>query len=199
MKKNKKFNLVIIGASGSGKGTQAKIIAKNYGMLHVSSGDVLRQEVARQTPIGKKISQFLDKGMWVPNEVICKMIFSRLKEAFFRGFILDGSPRTVVQAELIDDFLEKQKLEINLVILIKVRPEVVLARREKVIADGKKFQTGRNDDYPEAFKSRFESYMKTIQPILEYYREKGILIEIDGERPIDDIYKDIVLELEKIS
>ncbi len=198
MIKNKKFNLVFIGASGSGKGTQAKIIAKDYQMVHVSSGDILRQEVAKKTQMGKKMSQYLVKGRWVSDEIICEMIFPRLEKASSQGFILDGSPRTVVQAGLIDDYLKKRGLRIDLVILIKVRPEVVLARREKVVADGKKFQTGRNDDNPEIFKKRFKSYMKTIKPILKYYRKKGVLVEIDGERPVEDIYKDIVCKLEKI-
>jgi adenylate kinase len=196
--KKRKFNLVFIGASGSGKGTQAKLISKDYQLVHISSGDVLRQEVAEKTAIGRKISSYQENGQWVPDKIIGKMIFPRLKKSFKSGFVLDGSPRTLSQAEIIDDYLSKNNSQIDLVILIKVRPEVVLARREKVVSAGKKFQPGRNDDNPEAFKKRFDSYIKTIKPILDYYRDRNILVEVDGERPVDEIYKDIKKEIEKI-
>jgi adenylate kinase len=196
--KKKPLYLVLIGASGSGKGIQAKLIAKDHHLVHISSGDVFRQEVAKKTSIGKKISQYLKKGQWVPEETICKMIFPRLKEAFETGFVLDGSPRTISQAKIIDDFLDKNGKKLDLVILIRVKPEVVLARREKVVSIGKKFQPGRNDDNPQTFKKRFDSYLKTIRPILNYYHKKNILVEIDGERPVEKIYKDIKKELEKI-
>ena len=196
--KKKKLNLVLIGASGSGKGTQAKLISKDYRLVHISSGDVLRQEVAEKTAIGKEISRYQESGQWVPDRIICKMIFPKLKKSFKSGFVLDGSPRTVSQAEIIDDYLTKNNSQINLVILIKVRPEVVLARRAKVVSSGVKFQPGRNDDNPETFKKRLDSYTKTIKPILDYYRGKNILVEVDGERPVDEIYKDIKKDLEKI-
>lgn len=195
---DKKANLVLIGVSGCGKGTQARLIAKEYGFYHISSGEVLRREVAKKTPIGKKILRYQKNGQWVPDKIIAELITPRLEEHFEEGFILDGSPRTVVQARLIDDFLKTKNEKIDLVFLIEVRPEIVLARRKRVISRGGKFQPGRKDDDTKTFQKRFDSYTKTIKPILDYYQKNKVLVKINGERSVDEIYKDIKREIEKI-
>ncbi len=196
--KRKKLYLVIIGPSGSGKGTQAKLLTDKFGLIHISMGDLLREQIQSKTEVGKRIAIFVNQGRWVPDGLVFQIIQPFLKKGSRQGFIIDGFPRTISQAEILEKFLAKEKITLDAVLLLEIRPEVILARREKVIKEGRKFQENRADDSPEIFKRRFKSYQKTINPILRFYEKRNLLIKVDGERPIKDIFQDILVRLKAL-
>lgn len=197
MNKQNNFKLVIIGPSGGGKGTQAKLIADEYKLTHISMGDLLREQINSRSGRGRKIEALIKAGKWVPDELVIDVLRPRLEEAIDKGFILDGFPRVKNQINLLDEILRANQTDLDAVLFLDIRPEVILARREKVVKNGGKFQEGRSDDDPEIFKKRFQSYLDTIDPILEEYKKRGILIKIDGERSVEDIFENIRAELEK--
>jgi len=199
MNNQNNFKLVIIGPSGGGKGTQAKLIADEYNLTHISMGDLLREQINSGSDLGVKIDSLVKAGKWVPDELVIDVLRPRLEEAMDKGFILDGFPRAQKQIDMLDKILQEKKTDLDVVLFLSIRPEIILARREKVVKSGGKFQEGRSDDDPEIFKKRFQSYLDTIDPILEEYKKRGILMEIDGERSVEDIFEDIKRELERLS
>jgi len=191
--------LVIIGLSGGGKGTQAKLLEQNWGLVHISAGELLRKEAKKKTERGKKIALFINQGKWVPSQLTFAVLKPPLVKALGKGFVLDGFPRLPDQPEMLDDFLARHGVSLTRVIHLRVRPETVIARRRRAQQEGREFYPGqeRNDESEEAIRNRFRSYQKTIGPILAYYRQRGILEEVDGERSIEEIYQDIVSRLSK--
>ena len=191
------LHLAILGPSGGGKGTQAELLAKQFKLVHLSMGDLLRQEVNRKTALGRKLQQAVNAGKLVPDELALKILFRALEKIIPRGFIIDGVPRTLNQAKLIDRFLDARRSSLDKVILLKVADEIILARRQKMIAQGKLFQPGRQDDQESILRQRLDFYRRNIGGIEKYYQKRGVLIITDGARPVDVINNDLAASLNK--
>jgi adenylate kinase len=186
------FNLVLFGPPGSGKGTQSTSIINQYGLLHISTGDILRAEVTNQTPLGQEAKKFMDAGALVPDEVVIGMIGSKLdenKEA--AGYIFDGFPRTVAQAEALDKLLEFKKAPINLVLSLEVPEQELIAR---LVNRGK--DSGRSDDNEDTAKKRFQEYLNKTAPVAEFYIQQDKLTEIIGVGTVEEIFHKICLEID---
>jgi len=191
---------VIIGPSGGGKGTQAKLLAEKFGLKHISMGELLRAEIATGSDLGNTVALAINKGNFLdtPNTltVLKKSLSSILKSG---GFILDGFPRIPDQPKALDGLLAEGGLNLDLVIHLKVSVEEIMRRREALAKKGKGFYPGqkRNDESEKAIRGRLQAYQETISPILEYYRGKELLVEVDGERTVELIHNDILDLIEK--
>ena len=192
------MNIVLIGMAGSGKGTQAKKIAEKYGLKHISTGDVLRAEVATGSDLGKKIKDFQDKGELVPTSIVVEA----LKKYLADNNIFDGFPRNLEQAKALDEFVK-----VDLVIYLKIPDEVAVDRLSKrrqcescgfitdsshdkcPVCGGRLFQ--RSDDTPEAIKKRLALFHDVTEPLLEYYKPRDIVHIVDGVRSVDEIFQEI--------
>ncbi|MBI5867040.1 MAG: adenylate kinase [candidate division Zixibacteria bacterium] len=178
---------IMLGPPGSGKGTQAKKLAAAFGADHLSTGDMLRSEVASGTELGCSARTYMDRGDLVPDELILKMIAGRLESmSNGDGFILDGFPRTEAQAVALDKMLDTMKRSIDRVVLVKVGDEEIKSRLA-----GRARQEGRADDTEEVINRRLDVYRKQTAPLIAYYSGKGRLSEVVGERPIDVVYGDL--------
>ncbi len=207
--------IVLIGAPGAGKGTQAALLEKELGIPHISSGDMLREAVAKGTELGRLAKSYMDRGELVPDEVMIKLILERLSMADCRnGALLDGFPRTPEQAKALDEALAKEGKAIALVPYLKVSLEKLLERlsgrwtcrncqavyhmvynppkddKRCDFCGGELYQ--REDDKPETARRRLEVYFAQTAPLLEYYRKAGLLREVDGERAIEEIYQELI-------
>lgn len=181
------FNLVLFGPPGSGKGTQSANIIDKYNLVQLSTGDILRMEVKNETPLGIEAKKFMDQGQLVPDEVVIGMISSKLDEnPEVKGFIFDGFPRTVAQAEALDNLLEFKNNPINLVISLLVGEEELKTR---LISRGE--VSGRSDDNEEVIVNRIKEYHAKTSPVADYYRSKNTLIELPGEGSVDEIFDSI--------
>lgn len=186
------MNLIIIGPSGSGKGTQAKKIAKKYNLLHLSSGQLIRDHIKKRTNLGKKAEKYIKTGNWVPTEILFKMLLPKLKNKF----ILDGTPRYLKQCGLVDKYLERHHQKIDAVIYLFVTTKELFRRRKFY---GDKFQdASRTDNSDKLFKKRLRSGQRTMSPIVKYYQKQDKLIQIDGNRPIEPIFKNICAAISSI-
>lgn len=185
---------MIIGPSGGGKGTQAKLLEKKLGIKHISLGAVFRKEIEKKSKLGKAAKRFVVQGLWVPTEIVIATLKPVLRRALDKGFILDGFPRLPDQPPLLDEFLAKQGGRLDLVIHLQVSTQEIMRRRENLAKKGKGFYSGqkRKDESREAIISRLAAYEKTIKPILAYYRKKRILIEVDGERKVKLIHQEVL-------
>lgn len=183
------MNLIILGPQGSGKGTQAKLLAEKFGLLHLSSGDLLREQAASASAKGKIIADLLSKGDLLPFETILAVLEPAIKNAK-NGFILDGTPRDLKQAEYLDWILQKNGLQIDKVIYLSLPPEDSLTRLLK-----RAQIEHRPDDTPEIINRRLEIYEQETTPVLDYYRSRGLVVDIDGRPDIQTIFKDIVTRL----
>ena len=186
------MNLAIIGPSGSGKGTQAKLIASRYGLKHISTGTLLREEMKKNSPLASKIASYVDRGRWVPSAIIMTILKAKLTQ----NFILDGTPRYLVQCFLLDRLLGSKGQKFNAVISLTITKEE-LRRRRRLYGD--QFQTNRSDSGKKIFWARWESGRKTLGAIVNYYRARGLLLEVDGNRPPKAIFADISHHLDKIN
>jgi len=190
------LNLFIIGPSGCGKSTQAKLIAEKYTLKHLSMGQLLRDEIAAATGFGLEAKSYIDQGTWVPDDLVFDVLASKLKELNYQNFIIDGFPRMLNQGKIIEFFLKKQNQPFSLLIHLDVTFEEITARRQKL---GQDFQEAdRSDNTPEAIAARQKSYDDTILPIKEYFSGKKILFDVDGNRPVEPIFEDICLKIDKI-
>jgi adenylate kinase len=178
------FNLVLFGPPGSGKGTQSASIIEKYGLVHISTGDILRIEVSSETPLGLEAKKYMDQGMLVPDEVVIGMISSKLDEnPEVNGFIFDGFPRTVAQAEALDNLLDFKGNPINLVLSLKVSEEEL---RKRLLERGQ--TSGRTDDTEEVIVKRIKEYYAKTAPVAEYYKTKEKLIEVKGEGAVESVF-----------
>lgn len=179
------FNLILFGPPGSGKGTQSAKIVEKYGLIHLSTGDLLRKELKEKTPLGLEAQQFIDKGQLVPDEVVMGMISSALDlHAGARGFLFDGFPRTEAQAEGLDKLLTLKKSAISLVLFLEVDEEELIKR---LIHRGK--TSGRTDDSDEAIqRKRQEVYKTETLPVAAHYGKLKKVVRIDGMGGIDEIF-----------
>jgi adenylate kinase len=207
-------NLIILGPPGAGKGTQAVKIADSVGVQHLSTGDLLRDAVGKGTELGNKAKDFMKQGLLVPDEVILGMISDKLSEPIASGWILDGFPRTLKQAEALSRLLKEKDIELDKVILIDVASKILVKRltgrrvctncgaiyniveidknTQKCDKCGEGLIT-RNDDKEETVRRRLEVYFEQTTPVIDFYsKSKGLLISVDGDRSIDDITSEIM-------
>ena len=208
------MNIILLGAPGAGKGTQASKISDNYALPHISTGDIFRENIKNQTEIGLLAKSFIDKGQLVPDEVTCKIVEGRIeKEDCKNGYMLDGFPRTIAQAEALD-----QITNIDLVINIDVDFSLLLDRLcgRRVCKDcgesyhvtklngetkcsrcgGELYQ--RKDDNPETVQSRLDVYKAQTEPLIEYYGKKGILFNVEGNAAPEAVYAEISKKLDTL-
>ena len=211
------MNLVLLGAPGAGKGTQAELIIETYGLPHISTGDILRKAVADGTPLGLEAKRYMDAGELVPDEVVIGLVKERLSQPDTgAGFILDGFPRTVVQAQALDAALGELGKSIDAAVAIVVDPEVIVERLTSrrtcrtcnkitslasLAADGTCPSCGgevyqRDDDNEATVRNRLEVYERSTAPLVDYYRSAGVLSEIDGDRPVAVVFADVKAALE---
>jgi adenylate kinase len=182
------FNLILFGPPGGGKGTQAEKIVENFGLIHLSTGNLLRQEIAEKTPLGLEAKNFIDKGQLVPDEVVIGMIDSCLeKNSHAKGFLFDGFPRNLAQVEALDKLLAFRKNRINKVIKLDVPDEECMKRLMK-----RGETSGRSDDASEDVnRKRLQVYHSETAPCADYYQTQEKLIVIHGVGTIDDIFSKI--------
>ena len=183
------LNLFIIGPSGCGKSTQAKLIAEKYNLTHLSMGQILRDEMAAGTPEGLEAKSFVDSGTLVPEELTFKLLTGKLNQIGNKNFIIDGFPRSLGQGQFIEKYLTQVNEPLDLIIHLDVTFEEINARRAKM---GAEFQDkDRTDNTPEAIASRQKFYDDNNGLIMDYFTPKGLVLQVDGNRPIEPIFKDI--------
>lgn len=192
------MRLILLGPPGAGKGTQAQRLVARYGLVQLSTGDMLRAAVAAGTPVGLKAKDLMAQGALVPDDVVCAIIADRIAEPdAHNGFILDGFPRTVGQAEALDAMLKERKLGLDAVIALKVNEDALLARVEKRVAEmTARGEAVRADDNAEALKKRLDAYRAQTAPLIDYYGGKGTLNVVDGMAAIDAVEQAIAAILE---
>ena len=183
------MNLVLFGPPGAGKGTQAKILTETRGLPQLSTGDMLRAAIAAQTPLGLSSKALMDKGALVPDETVIGIIAERYDQPdCAKGAVFDGFPRTIAQAEALDQMLAKRGKKIDQVLELKVDDSVLLSRVESRIAAGGPV---RADDNPETLKKRLEVYYQATAPVLAFYRAQGKVRTLDGMKPIPEVTRQI--------
>src|SRR5690554_36816 len=213
------MRLILLGPPGAGKGTQASAIVDRYNIPHISTGDIFRANIKAGTDLGKEAKEYMDKGLLVPDEIVVSIVRDRLKEDDCKeGFLLDGFPRTVNQAVDFDARLMDMEIQLDKVINIDTSPDVLIERAtgrrickkcgrtyhvkfnkpevEGICDDDKEPLFQRDDDKEETVKKRIEVYMEQTQPLIDYYTKKRLLFNVNGNKSIDEIFEDIVNELE---
>jgi adenylate kinase len=188
-------NILLLGPQGSGKGTQASRIAAEYGLARIATGEMLRSAIAAETPLGLEVKPIVESGALVPDDLMIGLIRERLDEDDTReGFILDGFPRTMAQAEALDAMLGEIGRELDIVFELQVPDEVSIERLEK-----RAIEEGRTDDTPEAIARRLAEYHDKTEPLVGYYRLRGNLVGIHGESPIDPVFREIQEALQTVA
>ncbi|MFA7676962.1 MAG: adenylate kinase [Candidatus Omnitrophota bacterium] len=208
------IKIILFGAPGSGKGTQAVVLAQRLGVKRISLGDILRDEVKKQTPLGSEVKGYMEKGLLVPDELVSRVI----EESIIRqGFILDGYPRTLNQAKALDKILDKQGIDIDAFVVLEVDQETVinrLSKRRVCKACGAVYHLTnmpskvegvcdscggeliqRKDDNMEVIKKRWEVFNKENTPLLDFYQKKGKVISLDGRKDKDEVFEQLAKEL----
>lgn len=209
------MKIIMLGAPGAGKGTQAKQIADKFGIPHISTGDIFRANIKEGTELGRKAKGYMDAGELVPDELVCDLVVDRIqKEDCANGFILDGFPRTIPQAEALTDALNAIGQKMDYAIDIEVNDAQIVERmggRRACLGCGATYhiinippkkegicdRCGseiilRDDDKPETVQNRLNVYHEQTQPLIDYYKEQDILSEVDGMQPMDKVFADII-------
>jgi adenylate kinase len=188
-------NILLLGPQGSGKGTQAKRIAAEYGIPHVATGDMLRSAIAAGTPFGREVQPIYDSGRLVPDELMIGLIRERLDEDDAQnGFVLDGFPRTPAQAEALDGMLRDIGRELTIVFELQVSDEICTERLLK-----RAREEGRTDDTPEVIATRLELYHRQTEPLVEHYRAGGIVVGIHADGTPNEVFAEIQQALEQVA
>ena len=208
------MKIIMLGAPGAGKGTQAKKIAEKYGIPHISTGDIFRANIKDGTELGRKAKEFMDQGALVPDELTIGMLMDRIQmEDCKEGYVLDGFPRTIPQAESLKDALSERGQKIDYAINVDVPDENIINRmagRRACISCGATYHIVynpskvadvcdvcgarlvlRDDDKPETVKKRLSVYHDLTQPLIEYYKEAGVLVNVDGTQEFNKVFSDI--------
>jgi adenylate kinase len=191
------MKLILLGPPGAGKGTQAQRLVERHGIVQLSTGDMLRAAVKAGTPVGLKAKDVMARGELVSDDIVVGIIEDRIAEPdCVRGFILDGFPRTVAQAEALDQMLAKNGLHLDAVVELKVDEGILVGRIEKRVAEmTARGEPVRADDNAESLKKRLDAYRAQTAPVSDYYASKGALKTVDGMAPIDDVTKAIAAHL----
>ncbi|MFZ5353461.1 MAG: adenylate kinase [Bacillota bacterium] len=215
------MRIVLLGSPGSGKGTQASMIISSYSIPHISTGDMFRKNIKAGNEIGLEAKKYIDKGLLVPDDITLSMIENRFLEPDCQnGFLLDGFPRTLIQAEALGNELSKTGKELTAVVNLEVSDEVIISRmtgrrvcskcganynlvfnkpeKEDVCDKCGGLLIVREDDKLATVINRLEVYKNETQPLIDYYRDKGILITVDGEQDAEDVFRNICEALEKV-
>jgi adenylate kinase len=188
-------NILLLGPQGSGKGTQARRISAEYGIPHIATGDMLRAAIADQTPLGLQVKPILEGGELVPDELIIELIRERLEEPdAAEGFVLDGFPRTMRQADALDAMLREIGRELTVVFALQVSDEICIERLLKRARDER-----RPDDTPEAIRRRLELYHRETEPLIEHYRTMGVLVPIHADGTPNEVFAEIQVALEQVA
>ncbi len=188
-------NILLLGPQGAGKGTQGAMIAEEYGISHVATGDMLRRAIAADGELGRRVRPIYDSGGLVPDELMIELIRDRLSTDDARqGFVLDGFPRTLPQAEALHELLRDLSRELDVVFELQVDDEVGRERMLKRAAE-----EGRTDDTPEAIDRRLRLYHEETEPLIEHYRARGNLVGIHADRPIPEVFREIQQALEQVA
>ena len=182
------FNLILFGPPGSGKGTQSEKIVEKFGLIHLSTGNLLRQEISEKTPLGMEAKKFMDNGQLVPDEVVIGMIDSSIeKHPEAKGFLFDGFPRTAAQASALDRLLSRKKTSICKVIALDVVEDELVKR---LLKRGE--TSGRSDDTnEEVIRRRFSVYKNEAEPVAEYFKDQSKFITVKGVGTVDDIFREL--------
>jgi adenylate kinase len=202
------MNIVLLGAPGAGKGTQGQKLVEEFGIAHISTGDLLRAAVKAQSELGKQAKAYMDAGQLVPDQLVIDLVKERLAQPDAqKGFMLDGFPRNIAQAETLDGELKDMGVELDAALLVDVPFEVIVERlssrrtcracgytagadvTECPRCGGEMYQ--RDDDKPETINKRLDTYQNQTQPLIDYYESHGILKTVDGNRPVDEVYVDV--------
>ncbi|MDB5191237.1 MAG: adenylate kinase [Segetibacter sp.] len=191
---SKMFNIILFGPPGSGKGTQSEKLISRYGLKHLSTGDLLRSEIAGQTPLGMEAKSFMDKGQLVPDEVVIGMISTALEaNPGAKGFLFDGFPRTEAQSEALDKLLKLKQTEIGVVLALIVSEEELVKR---LLQRG--LTSGRSDDNgEEVVRARITEYHKKTSVVADYYARFNKVVHVPGEGSVDEIFNNLCVEIDK--
>jgi adenylate kinase len=191
------MNILLLGPQGSGKGTQAKLISRTYGIPHIATGDMIREMKELDTPVGREVKAVYDAGELVDDDLMIRMIADRLDRGdTIPGFVLDGFPRTMRQAEALDDLLRELGLDIGIVFEFQVPDREMLL--ERLLKRAK--EESRSDDTPETIRRRLELYDQETAPLIEYYRStRGNVVGIHAERPIEQVFAEIREALDQLA
>lgn len=206
------MNIVLLGAPGAGKGTQAQKLVADYGVAHISTGDLLRNAVKAQSDLGKQAKSYMDAGQLVPDSLVIDLVKERLAEPDAqKGWILDGFPRNTAQAEVLDSELAKMGVALDGALLVDVAFDVIVKRLSSrrtcrscgytagpetevcPRCGGEMYQ--RDDDKPETIQKRLDTYQSQTAPLIDYYEKQGKLLKVDGDRPVDEVYVDTKAQL----
>ena len=186
------INVLLLGPQGAGKGTQGRLISAEYGVPHIGTGDMLRAAVAEGSELGRQAEPLLNAGQLVPDEIMIGLIRERLAQEDARlGFVLDGIPRTARQAEELDAMLDEIGRPLRIVFELQLSEGVSLERLRR-----RAEQEGRTDDTPETIRTRLRLYREQTEPLVEYYRARGILVGIDADRSVEEVFAEIQTALE---
>ena len=208
------MKIIMLGAPGAGKGTQAKQIAAKYQIPHISTGDIFRANIKNGTELGKKAKEYMDQGLLVPDELTCDLVMDRIgQEDCANGFVLDGFPRTIPQAESLDAALSKIGQKMDFAIDVDVPDSHIVKRmsgRRACLSGGATYHIVaippkkegicdacgkelvlRDDDKPETVQKRLDVYHEQTQPLIDYYKKQGILHSVDGTQPMEDVFANI--------
>jgi adenylate kinase len=181
------LNIVIFGAPGSGKGTQSKLIVEKYGLHHISTGEILRMEIEKQTSLGLIAEEYISQGQLVPDQLIIDMMADILdNNPQAKGYVFDGFPRTLSQGESLDNMLKEKETAITAVLSLTVEEERLISRMLK-----RKEELGRDDDNIETIHRRLDVHKTQTDPLKEYYKKKGKLFKIEGSSSVDDVFESI--------
>ena len=209
------MKIIMLGAPGAGKGTQAKMIAEKCGIPHISTGDIFRANIKTGTELGAKAKEYMDKGLLVPDELVCDLVVDRIQQADCeKGYILDGFPRTIPQAEALENALNAIEQKLDYAIDIDVPDENIINRmsgRRACVGCGATYHVLfnptkvegkcdvcgeslilRDDDKPETVKKRLDVYHTQTQPLIDFYTERKVLVEVDGTQSMDKVFDDIM-------
>ena len=209
------MKIIMLGAPGAGKGTQAKMIAEKCGIPHISTGDIFRANIKNGTELGAKAKEYMDKGLLVPDELVCDLVVDRIQQADCeKGYSLDGFPRTIPQAEALENALNAIEQKLDYAIDIDVPDENIINRmsgRRACVGCGATYHVLfnptkvegkcdvcgeslilRDDDKPETVKKRLDVYHTQTQPLIDFYTERKVLVEVDGTQSMDKVFDDIM-------
>jgi adenylate kinase len=188
------LNILLLGPQGAGKGTQAKRISREYAVPHIATGEILRGEMAAGTELGRRVKDVYDRGDLVSDDLMIELIRNRLTQPDTEaGFVLDGFPRTSVQAEALDALLADLGRTFNVVFVLQIPDEVAIERLSR-----RAELEGREDDTPEVIRRRLETYHRETEPLIEHYRTRGNVVPIHGERSENAVFAEIQAALEQV-